>query len=245
MRDLGIPYLLIRVAVRLSPETLVFARCFPAAVLLLPVAVHRGYVGPVLARWRWVLVYSVVELCVPWYLLSSAEQHLTSSVAALLIATVPLIGVVLARMTGGERVGGRRLAGLLLGLGGVAVLVGVDVHGNWPAVAATLVVALGYATGPFIIAHRLADLPSLGVVAGSLAVTAVLYAPAGLTHRPSHVERARSRRGGRADPGVHGAGLPALLRPDRRDGARPGPPSSPTSTRRWPSCSGWCSWTNR
>ena len=184
----GIPYLLIRVAVReLAPETLVFARCLPAAVLLLPVALHRGHWRPVVARWRWLLVYSVVELCVPWYLLSSAEQHLTSSVAALLIATVPLIGVVLARVTGGERVGGRRLVGLLLGLSGVSVLVGVDVHGNWRAVAATLVVAVGYATGPFIISRRLADLPSLGVVAGSLAVTSVVYAPAALTHRPSHL----------------------------------------------------------
>ena len=184
----GIPYLLIRVAVReLAPETLVFARCFPAAVLLLPVAIHRGHGRAVVARWRWVLVYSVVELCVPWYLLSSAEQHLTSSVAALIIATVPLIGVVLARMTGGERVGTRRMVGLLLGLAGVAVLVGVDVHGSWWAVAATLVVALGYATGPFIITRRLADLPSLGVVAASLTVTAVVYAPAALTHLPGHV----------------------------------------------------------
>ena len=142
-----------------------------------------------LARWRPVLAYTVVELAIPWLLLSRAEQHLSSSFSALMIATVPLLGVLLARATGGtEHIGRRRLLGLGLGLAGVATLVGAGSHGATPVtVGEELVVAMGYATGPWIINRHLSDLPSLGVVAVSLTVTAVLYAPAGLVQRPSHV----------------------------------------------------------
>jgi drug/metabolite transporter (DMT)-like permease len=184
----GIPYLLIRVAVReLTPGTLVFARTFPAAVLLVPLAAARGQLRPVLARWRPVALYTVVELCVPWLLLSTAEERLSSSEAALLIATVPLLGVVVARLGGGERVDRRRLAGLACGLFGVAAVVGLDVHGTPLAVAEGLVVAAGYATGPFLVSRQLSDLPSLGVVAASLALTAVVYAPVAATHWPGRL----------------------------------------------------------
>ena len=91
----GIPYLLIRIAVRdFSPPALVFARTLPAAVLLLPIAVHRGELRPALRYWRWVVLFAVVEMVLPWFFLSSAEEHLASSTAGLLIASVPLIAAV-------------------------------------------------------------------------------------------------------------------------------------------------------
>ncbi len=90
--------------------------------------------------------------------------------------------MLLARLTGSdERFGGRRLLGLLLGLTGVAALVGLDVSGsNLGAVGEVGLVALGYAIGPMIIARRLSGAPALGVVAASLMLTALLYAPVGL-----------------------------------------------------------------
>jgi len=187
----GTPYLLIRVAVReLSPATLVFARTLPAAVLLIPLALHRGELGPLLARWRWVVVYTAVEVALPWLFLSRAEQHLTSSTAGLLIATVPLIAVVLYRLVSPstEHITSRRLIGLIVGFAGVGALVGFDLHGtSLTAVAEVAVPAVGYALGPLIISRRLSDLPSLGVVSASVALTAVVYAPAALTHRPAHL----------------------------------------------------------
>src|SRR5664280_1684795 len=91
----GIPYLLIRVAVReVSPPTLIFLRTAPAALLLLPLAIRSGQIGALLRHWRWVLAYTVSELVVPWLLLFRAEQHLSSSLAGLLIAVVPLLGAV-------------------------------------------------------------------------------------------------------------------------------------------------------
>ena len=187
----GTPYLFIRVAVRdLSPATLVFARTLPAAILLFPVAAHRGQLRPLLPQWRWILGYTAVELALPWLFLSEAEQHLTSSTAGLLIATVPLIAVVLYRIVSPttERITSRRLVGLIVGFAGVAALVGIDLRGaDLVSVAKIAVPAVGYAIGPLVISRRLSDLPSLGVVSASVALTAVLYAPVALTHLPAHV----------------------------------------------------------
>ena len=186
----GIPYLLIRVAVReLTPATLVFARTAPVALAMLPFAVRRDALGALLERWRWVLAYTLVEISVPWLLLAHAEQQLSSSMAGLLIATVPLIGAVMYRLTGtAERLTRRRLAGLALGFVGVVALVGFDTGGGHPRAAIeVLIVALCYATGPLIVSRRLADLPGLGVVAASLAVTAVVYAPFGIAELPASV----------------------------------------------------------
>jgi drug/metabolite transporter (DMT)-like permease len=186
----GLPYLLIRIAVRdLSPATVVFARTAIAAVLLMPVAVWRGYLPSLRGHWRWLLVFTVVELTVPWYLLTSAEQHLTSSLAGLLVAAVPLVSVVLSRLIGDrERVSRRRLTGLLIGVAGVAALVGLDLGSiDLVAVLEVFVVAVGYATGPLVLSRRLSDLPSVAVIAVSLTITAVIYAPFALTSHPEHV----------------------------------------------------------
>ncbi len=123
----GIPYLLIKVSLRdLTPGTLVFARTGIAAILLVPLAAKRGMLRPLLAKWRILLLYTVIEIAGPWFLLSSAEQRLSSSLAGLLVASVPLIGAVAAFVVGGvggghdDRPDARRVLGLLIGLGGVA-----------------------------------------------------------------------------------------------------------------------------
>jgi len=186
----GIPYLLIRVAVEeLSPAALVFWRTAPAALLLAPFAFRRGALGLLLARWRWVTAYTLIEIAVPWLLLFHAEQRISSSLAGLLVAAVPLLGVVVYRLAGvAERLDARRLAGLVIGFGGVAALVGIDVGDSDPlAMAEVIVVALCYATGPLIISRRLRGLPNLAVVAASLVITAAIYAPMGLLDSPGSV----------------------------------------------------------
>ncbi len=128
----GIPYLLIKVAVdELSPIVLVFARTSLAAVLLVPIAFAKGAVRPVLSHWRMLVVYSVAEIVVPWLFLTHAEQRLSSSLAGLLIAAVPLASVGVAFVSGRrEHLGRIGVLGLLVGFAGVAFLVGVDVHGS-------------------------------------------------------------------------------------------------------------------
>lgn len=183
----GIPYLLIRVAVRdLTPATLVFLRTSLGAVLLLPLVIARGNLRALLPRWRPVVLFTVVELAVPWVLLADAERRLTSSLAGLLVASVPLVGALLARVSGRrERIGGRRLLGLAIGLAGVAALLGLDVGGGDGRVVLEMaLVVLGYALGPLVVSRRLSDLPALDVVAVSLVLCAVLYAPVGIAQLP-------------------------------------------------------------
>jgi drug/metabolite transporter (DMT)-like permease len=184
----GIPYLLIKVAVdEIAPATLVLARTGLGAALLLPIALARGQIRPLLPHWKPLLAYTAVEICGPWLLLGFAEQRLSSSLTGLLVAGVPLVGALLARFgPDRERLGGRRLAGLLVGMAGVAALVGFEVGaGDTPAIVAMAFVVLGYALGPAILARTLSDLPSMGVVAASLAISAVAYLPAGIVEAPS------------------------------------------------------------
>lgn len=184
----GIPYLLIKVAVdEIAPATLVLARTALGAALLLPIAFARGQIRPLFARWQALLVYTAVEICGPWLLLGFAEQRLSSSLTGLLVAGVPLVGALLLRWgPERERLGGRRLLGLLVGLVGVAALVGFEVGaGDRRAIAAMVVVVIGYALGPVILSRSLSDLPALGVVAASLGLAALAYVPAGLAQAPS------------------------------------------------------------
>jgi drug/metabolite transporter (DMT)-like permease len=128
-----------------------------------------------------------VEVAAPWFLLSDAEQRISSSLTGLLLAATPSFGAVLAWATGGDdRLDRRRVAGLAVGFVGVFALVGLDVRANdLTAVGEVLLVAVGYATGPTIISRKLSTLPSLGVVVASLAITALVYAPIGIVQLPS------------------------------------------------------------
>src|SRR2546430_2659243 len=184
----GIPYLFIKIAVgELTPATLVFLRSLIGASLLLPLAVGRKDLAPLRPHWKWILGYTFVEVAAPWFLLSDAERRISSSLTGLLIAAVPSIGAVLAVVTGGrDRLDSRRIVGLVLGFAGVAALVGLDVRADdFGAIGQVALVALGYAIGPMIIERKLGGLPPLGVVAASLGVTTLAYAPFGLRQLPA------------------------------------------------------------
>ena len=176
----GVPYLLIRVAVRdLSPAALVLARTGLAALLLLPLAAMRDELRPLLRSWLPVLVFAAVEIAIPWVLLGAAEQHISSSLTGLLIAAVPLVGALIARTTGErERLTAQSALGLGLGVLGVAAIVGLNLEGagGWP-LAQLAVVVVCYAVGPVILQRYLAGLPALGVITAALLVTAVVYVP--------------------------------------------------------------------
>ena len=175
----GIPYLFIRIAVaELDPVVVAFGRTALGAVLLLPFALRSKALRPLLTHWRWLLLYTGLEIVGPWVLLGHAETRLTSSTTGLLIAMVPIVAAIILTATGQDRLGPRRIAGLLIGLAGVALLVGLDVHvGDFVAILQILGVVIGYAIGPIIISRQLSDLPSIGVVTASLILAAIIYAP--------------------------------------------------------------------
>jgi drug/metabolite transporter (DMT)-like permease len=188
----GIPYLLIRVAVReIAQPTLVFFRTAPAALLLLPFALRSGNLQRLLTRWRAIIAYTVAELGLSWLMLFRAEQRLSSSLSGLLIAMVPFISVLLGKaFHDPEPIGRTRLTGLIIGLIGVVTLVGTDIRGSaLLAVGEIVVTAVSYAFGPMIVGRYLRELPGLEVVTASLVLTALAYSPFALTHLPGRLNR--------------------------------------------------------
>lgn len=186
----GIPYFLIKVAVEdNSPAFVAWSRIALGAAVLLPIAWKVGAFRGLRGRWRVVLLFAVVEISIPFTLIPVGERFISSSLAAILIAAVPLtIALMTIRVDPGERPTGLRMAGLFVGLAGVIALVGIDVAGRPRELigAACMVVAtIGYAAGPMLIRTKLADLHPMGPVSASLGIAAVLLAPAGIAYAPS------------------------------------------------------------
>lgn len=189
----GIPYLLIKVAVdELSPPTLVFLRTGLGALVLLPYAVAGGGLTALKDHWRMVLAFTVLELAGPWLLLADAERHLTSSVTGLLVAAVPLVAAVVSRLVGeDDRLDRTRMLGLLVGVAGVAVLLGLDLRGNPRAALEMGMVVVGYGSAPVLASRRLSDLPGLTVTVAALSLTALLYLPFAAFNLPAHLPSAK------------------------------------------------------
>ena len=178
----GMPYLLIKIAVEeLAPSQLVLLRTGLAALVLVPYAAARGQLVPALRAWKPLLAFTALELTVPWLLLADAERDLPSSLTGLLVAAVPLVAAFAARVSGdADRLDRTRVVGLGVGFTGVAALVGLDVEGGAVrAVVLVGVVVVCYALAPLVADRWLSSVPSTGVTAAALAVTALVYLPVG------------------------------------------------------------------
>jgi len=190
----GLPYLFIKLAVtEISPAGVAWARIAIGAAILVPVAYRRGTLRSAATHWRGICAFALAEMAVPFFLVSLGERWISSSLTAILIATVPFTVILLApffRLS--ERLTARRIVGLVSGFIGVVVLLGIDsVHGllGWAGVACVLSATLSYAVGSLVVQRYLKGVDELGAVAASLAIaTAVLLFPALMTipdHTPS------------------------------------------------------------
>ena len=175
----GVPYLFIKVAVDggLSPGFVAWSRVVLGGAVLVVLAWRAGALPALRGRLRWVALFAVFEVVIPFPLIAAGEQHVDSSLAAIIIASAPLIVAVLAlRFDHTERVAGTRLAGLIIGFGGVVALMGIDVAGSSDELlgaAAILVAAAGYAAGPMVLRRHLADLDARATMGVALAIAAL------------------------------------------------------------------------
>jgi drug/metabolite transporter (DMT)-like permease len=188
----GLPYLFIKLAVaEISPLGVAFGRVALGAAILLPIAWRSGALRTAAAHWRAVLAFALAELVVPFPLISFGERWISSSLTAILIATLPLMVILLAPLFGlRERLTARRTAGLACGFIGVVVLLGIDaVQGlqGWLGVGCVVVATCGYAAGSLIVQRHLHGVDEFGAVALSLAVTAAILLPPCLLTLPAHL----------------------------------------------------------
>ena len=184
----GIPYLLVRVALRqLEPETLICIRSLIAAGLLLPFALRQGGLRRVLARWPWLLLFTILEMALPWLFIAHAEQRISSSLTGLLVGAMPLIGVAVYRWMGERyRFDARHVSGLALGFAGVAALVGVNAGSSeLIGIVEMLGVALCWAVSPVVVVKRLPGLSGLGLTAAAVLLNGCIFLPLAMRHLPS------------------------------------------------------------
>lgn len=178
----GVPYFFIKLALAdLPPAGVAWGRIALAALILVPIALHRRVLLPALKHKMAIIGFAVLELVIPFSLISIGEQWISSSLAGILVATVPLMIVFLAPLLGvKEKVDMSRLSGLLVGLFGVVLLLGFDTlstPGLWLGVACIFGAVIGYAIGPLIVQRYLADVDELGALAASLVVASVILLP--------------------------------------------------------------------
>jgi len=179
----GAPYALIKVAVRdIDPVTLAAVRLVIGSLTLLPLALRSGAFADLRGRLRWVVFLGVVELALPFTLISAGEVHLPSALTGLLVAAVPLVLVVLTVHLPAERGAPSRTLGVLIGFAGVGVLLGFELpHGREGVIGAAMVLlaCLGYALGGLTLRYRFAGTRPEGVMAAAMAVGAAVLAVPG------------------------------------------------------------------
>jgi drug/metabolite transporter (DMT)-like permease len=199
----GGSYLLIKYALEdLDPAVIVWVRLVLAAVVLYAVMRLRG--GGAEARaahaelrarpWR-ALLLGAVAIALPFNLITFGELEVPSGLTAVLIAPASLFVAAFAPLIDpSEKVPAGAAGGMLLGLGGVALLVGVEsVHSlaAFLGAMAMLGAAACYALSSFVV-KRYTGLTSATVSFISIVVGAVLTLPAAIATAPSHVPGTRA-----------------------------------------------------
>lgn len=178
----GLPYLLVKLSVaEISAVELAFARTAIATAVLLPLAIARHAFAGLWRRAGLLVAIAVTEICLPFVLIGTAEQHIPSSLAGLMVAAEPLFVALWAlRFDRSERVSGARLAGLLVGVTGLALLLGLDLGAGLPELAGSALVlgaSASYGGGALIMKRAGLGASSLGVMTASLAIASVILAP--------------------------------------------------------------------
>jgi drug/metabolite transporter (DMT)-like permease len=179
----GASYLFIKVALDdgVPPATIVFARTALAALVVLPIASRMGALEGLRGRLGAIALLALVQVAAPFMLITLGEQEISSSLAGILVGTAPIFTFLLAfALAGEERAGRSSLAGVGIGIVGVVLLLGIDAGGSGAALLGGMAVVLasfGYAVGAWYLKRNLAEHEPVGIVAATLAATALMVLP--------------------------------------------------------------------
>ena len=185
----GIPYLLIKVAVdELSPSVIVFSRVAIGSAILIPMALKRGSLMPAIKAWKYVIPYAIGEMVGPWFLITAAEEKMTSGLAGLLVATVPIWATLIASFHGDKSVWqSKRLIGILIGFVGIVLVVGIESFSGRQSIVAIfmiLIAAIGYAWAVTMVTAKIPHIEPISINAVAMVFTMFVYLPFLILHAP-------------------------------------------------------------
>jgi drug/metabolite transporter (DMT)-like permease len=188
----GASYMFIEIGLRdLSPAMIAFVRIALAAVVLIPVAAAQGALSGIRPMAGWLVAVGAIQVAGPFLLIGAGQEEISSSLAGILVASAPLFTALLAIWVDHEeRSQGLRLGGILIGFGGVALLLGVDLGGEGAALVGGLYVvlaSLGYAIGGFLVKHRLAGIAPVAMSGLVMTAAALLMLPVAFTTAPDEL----------------------------------------------------------
>lgn len=190
----GIPYLFIRIAVDsetgFSPAIVVFMRVFIGALILIPIAIYDKSFYIAIKGWKYIAIYALFEMVIPWILIGTAEQSISSGLAGLLVASVPIFSTLIASRNGDKTVWqARRLIGIAVGFLGVFLLVGIEsITGSSDPLAILMMLgaSVGYAYAVIYITRKMPGVSGVAINGIAMAMTAVFYSPALFFLWPDH-----------------------------------------------------------
>ncbi len=190
----GIPYLFIKVAVDpengFSPATVVFLRTAIGAAILLPIAIKQKQLIPSIKGIKYVAFYALLEMIGPWILIGTAEQKISSGLAGLLVASVPIWATIFASIRGDKTVWHHtRLIGIVIGFIGLIAVVGIEsITGSADplSIAMVLIASIGYAYAVMMVQGALPHVSGIAINAVAMAITALFYLPFTVAQWPTH-----------------------------------------------------------
>ena len=179
----GVPYLFMRVAVReYQPTVIVFSRVLIGAALLLPIAIKRNAIKPAIPYFKYIALYALCEMVIPWILITNAEKEINSGLAGLLVATVPIWATIMAAALSGDTTAfqPRRTFGMFIGFVGLILIVGLESltgSANILAICAVILAAMLYAYATNMISRKAPTVDGVTINSISMLLTAIVYAP--------------------------------------------------------------------
>lgn len=190
----GVPYLFIKVAVDpnngFSPAAVVCLRTAIGAAILIPWAIHQKSLGSALRGIKYVAPYALLEMIGPWILIGTAEQKISSGLAGLLVASVPIWATIFASLKGDKTVWHhKRLFGIILGFIGLVAVVGIEsITGSADplSIAMVLVASIGYSYAVMMVQSGLPGVSGIAINAVAMALTALFYLPFTIAQWPTH-----------------------------------------------------------
>lgn len=189
----GIPYFLIAIALQsFSTPSIVWLRVTIGSLFLLPVVLRRKELRATLREWKWVLLFAALEMIGPWYLITEAERSSASSLAGLMMTTIPFIAAFITGTFLGDRAARHpvTILGLVLGFAGVLSLVGIDAFTGSISVrpvAFLAVSAVCYAVAPIVASRTIPHISGIALSTVSLAMVSIAYLPFAAQSLPADI----------------------------------------------------------